>query len=167
MTVHRVGGVALALLLAAALSCAEGKKNKVPDDVKAALDKADTFELYSLDPGKGEAVKDGFHGWKVLGKTTVKDADTRKQIVAALAKGAEENDGRAAKCFEPRHGIRVIRDGKTTDLVICFACLQVRTYQGDKDGAGFLTTASPQATFDKMLKAADVPLAPKPKPDGK
>ena len=160
MSVCRFTVAALVLVLRPSLGCAEEKKNAIPADVKTVLEKADTFELYSLDPGE-ESVKDGFHGWKVLGKTTIKDTDVRKEVIAALAKGVADNDGRAAKCFEPRHGIRVVHDGKTTDLVICFACYQVRVTQGDKRGEGFLTTDSPQATFDKVLKAAGVKLAPK------
>jgi hypothetical protein len=153
----------LALLVAASWSCTEEKKNEIPADVKTALDKAETFELYSLDPGPGEKedVKNGFHAWHVLGKTTIKKADTRKEVIAALAKGVEANKGEAAKCFDPRHGIRVVHDGKTIDLVICFRCLQVQVFHGDKRSDDFLTTASPQETFDKVLKTAGVPLAPK------
>ena len=49
------------------------KKNAdspIPEEFRKALEKAQTLELYSLDPStpveKGAA---DFHGWKVLGKT--------------------------------------------------------------------------------------------------
>jgi hypothetical protein len=157
-----------AALLAGASPCAgerEEKENKIPDAVKAVLDKADSFELLSLEPSERKEAKGGFHGWKVLGKTEVKDADTRKDLVAALEKGVAENKGEVAKCFEPRHGIRATRDKKTVELVICFECLQVRGYvdNSDKNTDGFLTSKSPQPAFDKVLKGADVPL---PEPAG-
>ena len=85
------------------------------------------------------------------------DVDPKK--IAALKQGVSENvDGMAASCFNPRHGIRVIEKGVTTDFVICFECLQVQVYSGSST-SGFLTMSSPQPEFDKVLKAAGVPLA--------
>jgi hypothetical protein len=157
----------LALVLMAGLLTALGraedqpKKNAIPAEAKAVLDKADSFELLSLDPSDREAGKDGFHGWKILGKTEVKDADARKKLVAALEKGAEESKGEVARCFNPRHGIRATHDKKTVELVICFECLQVKGFvdKSDKDTAGYLTTRSPQPALDKVLKDAGVKLA--------
>jgi hypothetical protein len=157
----------LALVLAAGLLVTLGraedqpkKKNAIPAEARAILDKADSFELLSLDPSPEGEVKDGFHDWKVLGKTEVKDAETRKKLVSALAKGAEENDGTVANCFNPRHGIRATHGKKTVELVICFECLQVKGYvdKGDKETANFLTAKMPQPVFDKVLKDAGVKL---------
>jgi hypothetical protein len=45
----------------------------------------------------------------------------------------------------------------TVDLVICFECLSVEVYIGDKRAEkGFLTTGDPQEVFDAVLKAAGV-----------
>ena len=52
--------------------------------------------------------------------------------------------------------------GKTADFVICFECLQTEVYMAGK-GTRYLTTASPQQLFDKILRTAKVPLAPKAK----
>jgi hypothetical protein len=137
---------------------ANDKENKIPDDLRAMLEKADQLELLSLDPDETkEKPKDAFHGWRVLGQTTVKDAETRKKLVAALQKGVAENDGTVARCFNPRHGIRVTRDGKTADFVICFECYQVKAFAGDKPHQ-FLVTRSPQPAFDQVLMDAKVPL---------
>src|SRR5262245_42140473 len=96
--------LALAAALAAPLAAgAVDKDNKLPDDALKVLEKADSYELLSLDPDKG-GLKDGFHGWKVLGKTTVKDMKTRVRVLNALKKGVADSDGAAAKCFLPRHG---------------------------------------------------------------
>src|SRR5262249_56401493 len=96
-------------------------------------EKAKELELYSLARSE-RGVKDGFHGWKVLGSTTVKDAETVKKLAAAFKKGVEENNGIVAACFNPRHGIRLTHDGKTVDLVICFECFSVQEFVADKQG---------------------------------
>ena len=148
----------LALLLASALVNAD----KIPNELQAALEKAEQFEVFSLSPRRPkDKPRDTFHGWEVLGKTTVKDARTRTGLLTTFKKGVEENDGKAALCFNPRHGIRVFRDGKTTDFVICFECFQVQTYEGKERREGFLITASPQTTFDEVLRKAGVPLPKK------
>jgi hypothetical protein len=130
-----------------------------PADIKTALEKADTWELYSLDPQfHKDPPKEAFHGFGVLGKTTVKDAAARKKMLAAMEKGAKDNGGEVAACFNPRHGIRIKSGDKTLDLVICFECAQVKDFTGDKEGHGYLTTRSPQPTLDKVLTDAKVPL---------
>jgi hypothetical protein len=72
---------------------------------------------------------------------------------------AESKGG--AKCFLPRHGIRVTADGKTIDLVICFECSWIYIYYGDKDGPHVTTSGGPQPAFDKVLKDNGVPLPKK------
>ncbi|MBA4066816.1 MAG: hypothetical protein C0501_24530 [Isosphaera sp.] len=92
----------------------------------------------------------------------MKDADTRKKLVAAFKKGVADNTGIAAACFNPRHGIRVTSDKKTVDFVVCFECFSVKSYADGKDAGGFLITKSPQKAFDAALTDAKVPLAEKP-----
>src|SRR5438270_721857 len=136
--------------------------NAVPAAAAEALAKPESVELLSLDPKLlTEKPKDDFHGWKVLGRTTVKDDATRKKLAADLATAAESSEGLAAACFNPRHGLRVTRNGKTVDFVICFECWQVKVYEGDK-ADGFLITDTPQPAFDKVLRDAGVTLPAKP-----
>jgi hypothetical protein len=157
-------GIALLLLVWTGTACAQDKP--ASKDLKPLFEKAEAIELYSLDPGADVKepidAKKGFHGWKVLGKTTVKDAKTRKKIVAAMYQGLEASDGTAAKCFNPRHGIRVTADGKTVDAVICYECLQVQFHAGDAAKTE-TTTATPEKVFDEVLRDAGVPLAAKKK----
>lgn len=142
-------------------------QNRIPDVVEKALDAAEVYEVYSLDPepkfdanGKKIVVKDEFHGYQVLGKTEVKGADVRKQLADALRLGAEDNYGSAAGCFHPRHGLRLKAGGKTVDLVLCFECLSVPVYlDGDeKPKEGFKTSPGPQPAFDAVLKTAKIAL---------
>jgi hypothetical protein len=94
-------------------------------------------------------------------KTVVKKAAVRKQILAHLDKGISDSDGNGAKCFDPRHGIRAKRDGKTVDLVICIECGWIYVFRDEKaerQGVA-ITTGKPQTSFDEVLKEAEVPLA--------
>jgi hypothetical protein len=139
------------------------QENKIPDQAGEILEKASQFELLSI--GHGPTPKnptEDFHGWPVIGKTTVKDPDTRNRLVAALDKGVEENKGDSMKCFNPRHGIRVTHDGKTADFVICFECFQVMVYVTGEKEQRFLITASPAPVFNQTLQQAKVPLASEP-----
>lgn len=137
---------------------------ELPKEAKAILDQAEQIELYSLDPTGGmlkkDVEKDGFHGWKVLGKTKLADAKERKKVMTAIHKGIADSFGPAG-CFHPRHGIRATLKDKTVDLVICFECASMIVYHGEKANSVW-TAASPQRRLDKVLEAAKVPLPPKP-----
>jgi hypothetical protein len=146
------------LSLAWIVSTAHSDENKLPNDAKTILEKAESIELLSLDPTRRqEKSKDDFHGWKVLGKTILKKEDDRKTAWTAIEKGIKDNDGSAAACFNPRHGIRATHDGKTVELVICFECLTLHVYVDGKQSSA-LTTRSPQKALDKILTDAEVPL---------
>lgn len=152
--------VLLLLLGLPIMAASEVAENRVPDDIREILEKAESFELYSLNPRHSkENPEKSFHGYPILGKTEVKEAKTRAKLVAAFERGVKENQDRVAACFNPRHGIRVVRQGKTADLVICFECMSVSPYLDGKEVKGFLISPSPKPVFDKVLKDAKVPLA--------
>jgi hypothetical protein len=130
--------------------------NRIPEVVLEMLDKAETYELLSLEP---ERIKDGFHGRKILGQTTVKAEAERKRLTEALKLGVENNFGLVAGCFSPRHGLRLTGNGKTVELVICFSCMSIEVYVDGKQGKGFLTTDEPKQAFNAILRGAGVPLA--------
>lgn len=162
-TTHLALGVLIAAL--ATTGAVEGQDKPSSKDLKPLFEKAEAIELYSLDPSfddKEPDPKKGFHGWKVLGKTAIKDAKTRKKLIAVLYQGLADSDGSAAKCFNPRHGVRATVDGKTADIVICFECLRMEFYAGDQSKME-TTTRTPEKVLDEILTAAGVPLAPKKK----
>jgi len=138
----------------------DGQENKIPEHARAILENATQFELLSIghNPSQRSSAQD-FQGWHVLGKTTVKDPNTRKRLVAALVKGVEENKGDSMKCFNPRHGIRVTHDRKTADFVICFECFQVMVYVAGEKEQRFLITDSPASVFNQTLQNSNIPLA--------
>src|SRR5262245_35288502 len=82
--VHALYSLVLACLFAGA---ALGQDNTLPQDAKKILESADQLVLFSIDPRtEKEHPKDGFHGYKILGKTALK-GDKRKELVTALLKG--------------------------------------------------------------------------------
>jgi hypothetical protein len=140
----------------------------LPDQARAILDKATEFELYSLEPDEEEkpaGTPTRLHGWKVLGKTTLKKAEAGKEILTALEQGIASRRARGAKCFDPRHAIRAAHDGKTVDLLICFECGWVYVYFDgkEKEAAQVRIDRATQPPFDKALRDAGVPLAKKPR----
>jgi hypothetical protein len=130
----------------------------LPKQVQDAFSNAAEFDLYSLDPF-AEA-KDGFHGYTVLGKTAVK-GDLAKKVREAIEKGASENNDKKGACFHPRHGIRISTAKTSYDLVICFQCLQIEVYEGDKEITLVLTSGSPSDLLNKVLTDAGIPLPKK------
>lgn len=157
---------AVVLGLAAMAIAAEKDANEVPEAARAILDKAETIDLYSILPQQEkDPNKETFQKYPVLGKTKIKDAEVRKRVIGALVKGAADNNEGQAKCFDPRHAIRATHDGKTVELVICFACNYVQVAVDGKSVRGFSPSKAPEAVLDKVLTDAKVPLAPKD--DGK
>lgn len=156
---------AAALTAVACSALGDGRKNELPSEARTVLEKAEQFELISLNPrresdDKDKKAADKFHGWMILGQTALKDAETRKKVLASLSKGIEENDGSVAACFNPRHGLRATHGKKTVELVICFECFQIEVYVDGKK-TSVLTSESPQPVLDKILSEAKVPLPPK------
>jgi hypothetical protein len=159
--------------------------NVLPESFRAVLDAADVLELLSLDPmsdevedddddDEGEAIParpalpprpaatavERFKDWAVLGKSTLHDSEVRTAILAALYDGIADSDGDTVLCFDPRHGIRATRGSATVEVVICFECSQIQAYSG-QERKWLATTARPEKVFDKVLRQAGVPLAPK------
>jgi hypothetical protein len=130
----------------------------IPAEAKAILENADELELLALDPNhpKKKPVED-FHGWEVLGKKTIDQAE-RRRLVEAFEKGVAEPHVQPAHCFNPRHGIRVTKGGKSADFVICFECHQVRVYMPGQKEKLFLVSSAPADLFNKILKGAGIKL---------
>jgi hypothetical protein len=121
--------------------------------------------LYSLDPQPAEPgdTRDGvetFHGYPVLGKVAIVEPSEGKEIILTLRdKLTEKFDSN--KAFSPRYGVHVSNDrsdrGSSVDLVIDFDNGRCEKYIADMHGASGVPKAA-QATFDKYLKRAGLPL---------
>jgi hypothetical protein len=132
--------------------------DKFSPAVSTLLDEAEAIELISLDPRqRPSGPAESFHGWKVLGRTTLRDAEKRRAIVAAVTRGVAEAD-KVAGCFEPRHGLRASRGNDSADLVLCFSCRWIEVHVAGKTSSVWTSEAAKSA-INQALGAAGVPLA--------
>jgi hypothetical protein len=136
-------------------------------DVSAVLESADAITLYSIDgndyfpPEKKPKTDEEFHSCPVLGKVEIRDVSQIRELVGALKEGIDEHGG-GAKCFWPRHGVRVARGNQWVDYVICFQCGNVYEYTS-ASGARYKEEGGRKplkAILNKHLTGAGVPLAP-------
>jgi hypothetical protein len=148
--------------LAAPATTPAPHEKQLPQSVREILAHADSLELLSLDPGgpgrPAAMPLNAFHGWTVLGRTTIQDTTQRKAVVGAIDRGVAES-GVPAHCFEPRHGVRATRGQSVVELVICFECRQIESFVDGKAAGSALTSASPKAQLDGALREAKIPLA--------
>ena len=148
--------VFLAAAVVAMAAC--GHRNVIPEPAATILGHADHFELLSLDPRpQWEPAEGDFHRYKVLGTAVIEDAETRKKIVSAFKRAVAENQDYVAACFNPRHGIRVTRNGKQVDFVICFQCAQAEVF--GEVYTRLLIANSARALFDSVLRDKGIPPA--------
>ena len=124
------------------------------------------FELLSLDPTfltakqRRRLRKKLFHGWLVLGRTTIREGSRRDELVDALRRSVANSSGAYVYCFDPRHGIRASLGAQTVDLVICFECERIELY--GHESSRVATDRSAQPAFDAALKRAGVRLGKRP-----
>ena len=139
-----------------------------PGDARRVLEESDKLTLLSINPSgyyEGISRSRGFQGYTVLGQTTIQSKDERKALIASFYDGLVSVPGKGnfkqigMGCFNPRHGIRAERGGKTVDLVICFGCFGLKVYENGKLASHtLLPGAAPQPYFNSVLTQARVPL---------
>ncbi len=122
--------------------------------------------VYTLDFQKFEgntAPLDGnlFHGYPIIGQLNVTEQKAMQDIALSIRDSFDRDGLKTPFCFWPRHGLRYIKDGITTDYVICFECLRYRKWINEKYIAEGGTASDPNQVFDDILTAAGVKLAPK------
>lgn len=139
-------------------------RNTIPDD-------PDELILYSLDPTQvmreyGEMVlpkdKEVLYDCPVFGKVVVADPEQRRAILAAVKEDIRTGFKNQAKCHYPRHMLRVVKGGKSLDIVICFECHGYQVFRGGDTkyvipkniGEGS------KAVLNRILTDAGVPIAP-------
>ncbi len=128
---------------------------KLPEAFRTALDKAEVLQLMSLVPEKAEGkVDDAVGGYEVRKIAKLKKGDDRAIALILLDEGLREADG-IAKCFNPRHAIRVVHEKKTYELLICFECSQVHLFEdGKRVGDTLPISTSPQETYNRTIRNA-------------
>jgi hypothetical protein len=112
--------------------------------------------IYSLDPQQTgtSTVKDSFRDYPILAQAEVLDPNLQAELKSSLIKGINQNVV-AAKCFNPRHGLRVSQGLKTVDVVICFECSRLEVYSTKR--VNTLTVSnSAEALFDRILRSSKI-----------
>jgi hypothetical protein len=155
------------LIVVAPIGCGSGAATGVTFPDLSALEQLTLFSIDGRDPGedgrRGQRVPAAvgeFRGYPVLGQVEVTDPERREQLVAALQDGYARRPKMGAKCFWPRHGIRLVAKGQTVEYVICFQCAWLDQYSGESRPRKEPINPDVQPVFDKTLKEAGVPIAP-------
>jgi len=131
--------------------------HQIPADAKTILEKAERIDLLALDLiTPQDDPKKTFHGYKVLGRTTLDKAPAKKSIVEALEKDVAQYKGEGKPAFMPRHGIRATHQGKTADFVICFYSGNVHATVDRGGEAKFVVAGAAATVFDNVLKDAGI-----------
>jgi len=133
----------------------------------APVDPPDSLTLYSIDGSKYRRRHDEkpdsdnwFYSYPVLGKLEVDTPQARSEIIGALEAGKRNFEGISPACFNPRHGLRSVKDGVNTDYVICFECTQFHVWRAGSRMESAETTSQPEAVFNRFLEHAGIPIAP-------
>ena len=140
----------------------ELQANQLPEIAYQAILSDSTLTLFSLDPmPPQEPSSDSlFHGYRILGQTTVSADLSRRQIADTLKHNLTSWRFTMSSCFNPRHGVRAILSGQTYDFLICFECHELYYYppsgEEQEHGFGDDTTIGP---FADILSAARIPIA--------
>ncbi len=96
-----------------------------------------------------------FYDNYILGQTQISGStksDAIHTLYQGLVKGAVP-----MMCFEPRLGMRAVKNGRTLDMVICFECQQMVLRMNGKQAGGGLISSRYKPYFDKLFDAAKVP----------
>jgi hypothetical protein len=138
----------------------ETKLMKAEDKILNNLVEPQSAVLYSLDPEVKEA-NGGFRGYKILGELILSpEIISEAALEFKDAADSFKDDMPALACFRPRVGIRVIKNQKPYDYLLCYECNHLAAFDGetryDFDAAG-----NPKNLND-IFSTANIPVS-KPK----
>ena len=128
----------------------------------ASLGEATIYEVLALNPNRDPAASatSGFHGYQVLGRTSVDETADRATINRAVREWTRPEPGVAKGCvFMPRHGLHVVTANQAVDLVVCFACHDAQLYVDEAAAEQIWTTELPKQTLDRIIDAAGLKTA--------
>ena len=138
--------------------------------LKTAFAQSTSIELFSLEPVDirnprskliKKVAKGVFHNYYILGKASFASDDARKKLLSPFYQAvidAHKKDSSPAKCFQPRHGLRIHHQGKKMDLVICFQCHRFLLFADFAKQRGFSIEHTFSQNFTKALTAQKIPV---------
>jgi hypothetical protein len=107
-----------------------------------------SLTLYALDPKEKIPGAEDFRGFSVRGKTEIRDRGFQNFLKNSFIKSL--SDEASAKCFNPRHGLRISDGKRTTDVLICFECRNFEVYFEGNKSVGAIDKSA-EVIFDKTL----------------
>ena len=151
------------VLLVAGVVSAYGmlRLRRVPAAALRCLRAPQQMVLYSVVPDRHLLIEPpgptNFHGFRILGQTAIITLGNQRAVVNTIERSIVRSFGVENGCFNPHHGMRVSDASGTYDFVICFECMQIYIYSGDKQ-IGDATIFGWPAPLDEILQSAHVPL---------
>lgn len=140
-----------ALFIVASLGLPAAGCASLPSAALEVARDSTTFEVMTLDPGQEGAADQDFHGHRILWRTIVTDRAAQERIVD-IVNGGVSFFASPAKCFNPRHGVRMSHGKRTVDLVICYECGTIQIHEGERSRRRVTTNVQPDLDreFDKL-----------------
>jgi hypothetical protein len=114
---------------------------------------------------KPESIPSGesFYRFPVFGEVEIADPNDRQAIISAIQQAVREAEGdEMAKCFYPRHGLRITTKEAIYEYNICFECAHLYKYVNSEKQLLTTTSQSPQKFLNTFFEKAGIPLAPYP-----
>ncbi|MDB5311860.1 MAG: hypothetical protein JWO38_6062 [Gemmataceae bacterium] len=136
----------------------------IPDD-------PDELILFSVDGTKSDREpeergtpngQEMLYEYPVLGKVSVTDPPRQREVLAVVRADIRAGAPDQNKCFWPRHVLRVVKDGHSTDVMICFQCRGYMIYRDGRRTMGSTPSIGKESepVLSKILADAGIPLAP-------
>ena len=140
----------------------DGASRTLPDFPKSPT----ALTLYAVDfrdeENPDEPKNDGKErlvNYLVLGKVEVRDTAKRESIMGAIKQALRE-PAEPAKCFDPRHGLKIVDEKGVTEMVICFECFQFTSTGAHRSEKWETISATPQELLNSILKEAGIEVLP-------
>lgn len=152
----RMTALGLAFLLVAACS---SETDRLPAEVRAVIDGAESFELISVHPMplRDEGSDRVFRRHPVLGRATA-DEGVAAEVRALLYRGINASDGTVAACFNPRHAFRAKRGDRTVDVLICYECLTIEIWPAQGERFTIPTSRGPEPAMSALYTRLGLPI---------
>lgn len=134
--------------------------NRLPYEVSEALAKPTQTTVFSLHPEYRAAHwwNRQFHGYRIFGQVLVSDPKEARRVAADVKRTALTYSGDTKCIIQPRHGVRVVSGPRTYDFLICFECLKMEIFSGDRYVKSLSVDGSPHV-MNRILQAARIHIA--------
>jgi len=152
------------LVLLSAAACVTFRDtidDRLAPSVIRVLREPESVDLVELDPRAVEqrapelrtiAAEQLFHGFEIRAHTSLVDRDARHALVALVFEGILASPGADASGFQPRFGLRAVREGQVVDLLVDYASGQIDV-TGPGKPARVRTSAGVQARVEALYRA--------------